>query len=99
MSESYTVSGRLMMTSNVPEVLAQMVRGFEEADKLINGMRETVGRLTTDFRELSEAGRGGRGGLSGLLKQLEKLGTAKIGGTIISDTNRPNSGPSPRCVP
>ncbi len=88
-----------MMTSNVPEVLAQMVRGFEEADKLINGMRETVGRLTTDFRELSEAGRGGRGGLSGLLKQLEKLGTAKIGGTIISDTNRPNSGPSPRCVP
>jgi hypothetical protein len=88
MSESYTVSGRLMMTSNVPEVLAQMVRGFEEADKLINGMRETVGRLTTDFRELSEAGRGGRGGLSGLLKQLEKLGTAKIGGTIISDMGR-----------
>ncbi|MGI4940904.1 MAG: hypothetical protein ACRYHQ_10145 [Janthinobacterium lividum] len=88
MSETYTVSGRLMMTSNVPEVLTQMVRGFGEADKLINGMRETVGRLTTDFRELSEAGRGGRGGLSGLLKQLEKLGTAKIGGTIISDMGR-----------
>ncbi len=72
-----------MMTSNVPEVLSQMVRGFEDASKLIKEAREATRGLATDLRSL------GRGtGLSGLLKTLEKLGSAKIGGSIVADMDK-----------
>jgi len=85
MSESYTVAGRLNFSTNAPEVLAQMVRGFEEADKLIRGLQESTRRLGTDFREL---GQGSRGGLAKMIAQLEKLGGTKINGTFLTDMDK-----------
>ena len=85
MSESYTVAGRLNFSTNASEVLSQMVRGFEDANKLILSLQESTRRLGTDFREL---GQGSRGGLAKMIAQLEKLGGTKINGTFLADMDK-----------
>lgn len=69
------------MTSNVPEIVAQVVKGFETINKLIRETQGTLGRFSADLRTLSTGGRG----VNQLVESMEKLGRVKLNGTMITD--------------
>jgi hypothetical protein len=72
--ESYTVQARLQMTSNVPEVIQQMMRGFSDVNRLI--------KETTDL--LSQLSRRGNG-VNKLADSMEKLGKVRLGSGLLTD--------------
>ncbi len=75
MTESYAVSARLTMTSNVPEMLGQMQKGFGELNKLIADTQKLLSKF------------GGKG-LAELQATLTKLGETKIGGSLLTDMEK-----------
>lgn len=68
-SETYTVEASLQWKTNVPEVLRQLQRGFEDVDKLIRGTQTSLGKFAADLRELSTGGKG----INALARAMEKL--------------------------
>ena len=69
MVETYTVEATLNWKTNVPEVLRQLTRGFEDIDRLIKGTQSNLGKLASEIKELS----GNNRGIGALARALEKV--------------------------
>ena len=62
MVESYAVEASLEWKTNVPEVLRQMLSGFEQVNRAIAGLKDALGELSAGSR-----------GISSIVRQLDKL--------------------------
>ena len=69
MTDSFTVDATLNWKTNVPEVLRQLTRGFEEIDRLIKGTQSNLGRFATELKDLTSSNRG----IGALGRALEKV--------------------------
>ncbi len=74
----------MMMRSNVPEVIMQMIRPMAELDSLIKVSQESLGKFVSELRGLS----GGRRGIASLVETMEKLSGVKLGGSLLSDVHQ-----------
>lgn len=69
------------MASNVPEILATMVRSFETVNRLVKETQGNLAGLRNDIRALADGNRG----LSSVVRNFQKLADMKMGGGLLTD--------------
>ena len=84
MSESFTVASRLNMTSNVPEVIAQLMRAFGQANNEIKEAQERLAAFATEMREMASSSRG----IGALVATMKEMSGIRVGAAAIEDVQR-----------
>ena len=80
----YTVEGRLNFTSNVPEAMANMVRGMREFNELLKSSQGNLGKFATELREMTSGTRS----INRLVAGMRELADVKFSGGILGDLER-----------
>ena len=69
------------MASNVPEILATMVRSFETVNRLVKETQGNLAGLRNDIRVLADGNRG----ITSIVRNFQKLADMKMGGGLLTD--------------